>query len=366
MDKFRFRRAEGALLAALCAISTSGALADDTIVAPKVDRYASTVSSEIAYLQAKLDVKTDGSPSNVEITGGFYGPDTDKKVISTLNAWTFKPATVNGKPVDWYGYKVDIALSGSGGPGAPPATNITTGFYSRAHDIPELLTGKQFAQAKDQLENLISGNKITTLPDYALAESYLAEAEQGLGHNRAALDDAERATSAPLRDFGNGRYVPIPLLPAKLLMKALNLEFYLERQMGLFKEAMDTYTRMGTVAEIEPGQKPKPVPIDPQIAQQADAIKQAIAADDPLAFNAAIEAKDFTFSPPRLTLTITNVKGTIDHIDAACDLRKATIPFQADVEWTLPGSWGNCALAVVGAAGTTFTVVEFKHPQSGN
>ena len=366
MGTAKFRKLGAALggIAMLCAAGSSAALADDKIVAPQVNKYVSTISSEIALVQARLDVKANGSPSNVQITGGYYPPGMDKNVTSTINAWTFKPATVNGTPADWYNYNVDIALGGAMVPGAS-SNSITTDFYSRTHTVPGLITSKQFAQAKTLIDGLIAARKITTLPDYALAEGYLAEAELGLGHNQAALDDEKRADTTALRDFGNGRYAPMPLLPGNLLMKGLNLEFFVERQMGLFKEAMATYARMGAVFDILPGQKPRPIAIDPQIKAQADALKAAIDADDPLVFGGAIEDSAFTFSPPRLTLTITNLKGTIDHIDAACDLHKATIPFQADVEWTLPSAWGNCELAVAGAPGTTFTVVEFKHP-NGN
>jgi hypothetical protein len=36
------------------------------------------------------------------------------------------------------------------------------------------------------------------------------------------------------------------------------------------------------------------------------------------------------------------------------------MPFQADVEWNIPRTWGACTMALRGGEGTKFTALEFK------
>jgi hypothetical protein len=62
--------------------------------------------------------------------------------------------------------------------------------------------------------------------------------------------------------------------------------------------------------------------------------------------------------PSRRTFAVGDVSGSLREVGIECDRRTATLPFQEDVEWSVPASWGNCTLAFNGRRGTTFTLFE--------
>ncbi len=95
-------------------------------------------------------------------------------------------------------------------------------------------------------------------------------------------------------------------------------------------------------------------------AQQAAALEKALQGDGAIAVKARVDDRTWEFQPTRRTLTITKVDGKIEGLHFECDRRKADLPFQADVEWKLPASWGACDLVVDAKRGTTFSLYEFK------
>jgi hypothetical protein len=52
--------------------------------------------------------------------------------------------------------------------------------------------------------------------------------------------------------------------------------------------------------------------------------------------------------------------GRIDDLELECNRSKARLPFEADVQITIPAGWGECVLSVEGQPRTTFVVYEFQ------
>ena len=51
---------------------------------------------------------------------------------------------------------------------------------------------------------------------------------------------------------------------------------------------------------------------------------------------------------------------SVERIDVQCDRRIAELEFAADAEWSLPESWGACAVAVHGNENSEFEFYEFQ------
>ena len=59
----------------------------------------------------RVQVRADGTAGAVEIKSSSGYPLLDESARSTVQAWRFKPATVDGKPVtEWYQLAVPFTL----------------------------------------------------------------------------------------------------------------------------------------------------------------------------------------------------------------------------------------------------------------
>jgi len=65
------------------------------------------------------------------------------------------------------------------------------------------------------------------------------------------------------------------------------------------------------------------------------------------------------FNPSRRAFTIADVVGDLESIEVVCNRNRVSLEYQADVEWSLPDTWGECSLTVWGAKNTSFTFFEF-------
>jgi hypothetical protein len=59
------------------------------------------------------------------------------------------------------------------------------------------------------------------------------------------------------------------------------------------------------------------------------------------------------------TFTLAKVQGRIRELRIDCDKTTKALDYKADAEWTVPESWGECALEVSARRGTTFALYEF-------
>jgi hypothetical protein len=99
--------------------------------------------------------------------------------------------------------------------------------------------------------------------------------------------------------------------------------------------------------------------VSDQMETQAGQVRQLQNAGQRLTSAQAIMNGDTVHYPVHRILAAVNVNGAIDTLDFQCESRVIRLPFQAEVEWTMPESWGQCALRFRGEDGATFNLVEF-------
>jgi hypothetical protein len=53
------------------------------------------------------------------------------------------------------------------------------------------------------------------------------------------------------------------------------------------------------------------------------------------------------------------VNGRNEDLEVECERNRVALPFEPDVEVTIPAAWGACVLTIRGRPDTTFTLYEF-------
>jgi hypothetical protein len=138
------------------------------------------------------------------------------------------------------------------------------------------------------------------------------------------------------------------------LRKALEVRFAIELELGRAADAVATYERHRALLPSDGSGG------EDTLAAQAQALERSLQTDSPIAVKGRIGRDAWAHVPARRTFTLTNVVGEVSEIQVECDRRKTVLPYQPDVDWTLPPGWGSCTLFVDGKRDTTFALYEFK------
>ncbi|MFZ1990526.1 MAG: energy transducer TonB [Alphaproteobacteria bacterium] len=332
------------------------------LVAPEPTTISSPIfpqnaKGDEAWVQISFTVKADGTTSDIAVTDGF-GLDTFKDAtIAAAKNWKFKPATADGKPTDWKNYTFDIPFT---------YPEMTAGAYptfsSRYEKIIKLLQGKQYAEAKAAIQEARDSHSIRLLYEYAILETLLYSAENGLGDRVAAYRAIRSATpvmkvsrqpQGPELGTRINKKVQLAssaMLPDDMLKIALRNRFTAEANLGLYGDALVTYDRIAALEPIAPTDL---------LVSQRKTISDALASDQPLGISGRIIGGTWLNRPVRRKFSIANVtKGSLDKIRVSCNRQGAEMAFKEGAQWELPAKWGDCDIEVSGTDNTEFVMVQ--------
>jgi hypothetical protein len=287
------------------------------------------------WIKLRFTINTDGSTSNIEVLDLMPSAFSSRETIKTVESWTFDPAVIDGNAVDWHNNIVVINFD------LPEIPNFSgPQFTSPYNEVQELINEGRLDRAKNMaIANIRKGTY--SLHDLGLGNMQLTTVEMQRQDLHLAHQAITRATLPEVTQLTNEE-----------LEIALLYRFNIELGLGLFMDALDTYQRrsqLSAIATAEP------------IHQQVEQLQQALDQGYTLSAKGKILDRDegWFFIPSRRTFTIANTQGDLDSIEAVCNLRKVSMEYQPDVEWSLPESWGECSLKVMGDRNTTFTFYEF-------
>ena len=287
------------------------------------------------WIKLRFSIKPDGSTSNIEVLDLMPSAFSIKDTLKAVESWIFEPAVIDGNAVDWHNNIVVINFD------LPEIPNFSgPQFTTPYNEVQELITEGRLDRAKSQaLANITKGTY--SLHDVGLGNMQLTIVEMQRQDMHLAHQAITRATLPEVTQLTDVE-----------LEVALLYRFNIEIALGLFMDALDTYQRRLQLSVI-----PATEPIHQQVKQLQQALDQGYT----LSAKGKILDKNegWFFIPSRRTFTIADTQGDLDSIEAACNLRKVSMEYQPDVEWSLPESWGECSLKVMGDRNTTFTFYEF-------
>jgi TonB family protein len=285
------------------------------------------------WVVLRYAVLADGHTANVRVVEHMPASLSEREAVTAVKAWTFEPATADGKPIDWHNnesvvvYHADASLSGP----TPP--------FLQAYRETDALV-----QSGDHEKALKSNERMLSMSASRLIEVGIAEVQNAMINMK--LGDLHAAYAAILRATDPR----IPVLEASDLSVALQYRNILELELGDLVGTISTFARRSAL---------EPVPDSDPVASRVAAIEDALGGDGAIVIKAKIADDRWRHVPSRRTFAIADVVGDVKSVQVECDRGSTEIEYAPDSELTLPASWGACALAIEGRNKTEFQFYEF-------
>jgi TonB family protein len=284
------------------------------------------------WIKVRYSVTPEGRTANVRVVESLPPQLQTRDTVSAVQRWRFDPATDGETPIEWHNNESVIVFD------IPETPQEPSPFFVSAYtEAQQLVEEGRYDRAKSRNERL-QRDSMFRLYEIGLANMQLAVIEIAQEDYHAAYQAIVRATEPE-----------VPQLLDEELRIALQYRFAIELELGRAVDALQTFERRNAIEAMPAG--------DP-MAQQARALAQAMQGDVTIAVKGIVTSDDWMHVPSRRTFAVGDVSGTLREVGIECDRRTATLPFQEDVEWSVPATWGNCTLAFNGRRGTTFTLFE--------
>jgi TonB family protein len=290
-------------------------------------------------------VTVDGSVREPRVVDASGLPSYQKAALQVVPGWTFKPATLDGVPIEQsLQSRINFTMEGS--------EQGARGRFVRAYrDANTALDSGDIDKARTIAAKLEAETTFNLYEDawLWLLKARLAEADK----------DAERQLLCLRRATSDTRYLP----PAPTIYALLTL-FRLEVDRGHYRAALqvnDRLERLKNTAE-------QMAALAPTVAQ----IRALQTSSDAIArMGNVAEASPFPWMHQLLrhAFGIDEVAGSINGIELRCKAQARRLEWASDRTWKIPGSWGKCTVFVDAAPGTRFRLVEYpsclQSPPSG-
>jgi len=285
------------------------------------------------WVKVRYSVLADGTIADPRVEDVMPPRLDTRAAISAVRQWKFSPATAGGEPIDWHNNVSTLVLDSDDVPLEP--SPMFAGAYV---EIVELMNRQEYDKAKKQNEMLLE-RQATRLNEIGLAQTQAALLHLATSNVHDAYDAIRRATDPE-----------VVTLQESELGDALQVRFAIEADLGHYERALETFDRLAAI---------RPPADDDPLKKSADAVRAALESDAAIPVKGRVARAPWSHVPTRRTFGFTDVQGTIRGLQLECNRRKTALEYAADVEWSIPQSWGACTLFVEARRDTSFTLVEF-------
>ena len=313
-----------------------------------------------AVVVASFTVKADGSTADVALQGGFYDEEIAASVLREISNTRFEPATLAGQAIDFYGYTSTYRISHKLG------TAISPRFRKDYEAVQALYQRGDYAGAEALINDLIA-NKIQGLFEFAFLNKTLIpiylkrdRPHDALRASRlATLTDVPQESSTPFGSLIRQKASSWPyILPRDSLLAALRERFAIASSLGNLSEALqvaDELHRITPLATTDP------------IAVEVKDLKERFVQAPQLVSQQRIGPTNALHLLSRRSFSVANLKnGGLKRIDVICSSERRSLDYKDAAEWTVPSSWGPCALQFHGSEGAVFSLVELNAATASN
>jgi hypothetical protein len=297
---------------------------------PEAPRNRADVPLE-GWVVLRYSVLADGSTDNIVVIDRQPPLIPRQRAVAAVEEWAYEPATVDGSAIDWHNNEAVVVYRSEDARLSP--------LFFRAYDATQALVqeGNLLWARRNNQRTLQRASRLDVIGP-VLIQAVIINLR--LGDPHAAYAALARATDPR-----------VGVLPDDGLITALKYRNLLELQLG---------DRIGALATLERRNALAPVPDNDPVLARAAYLEQALREGATIGHRAKIIDNVWRRTLNRQIFAITRVEGEIDGIRAVCDRRVAELEYAPDSEWTLPESWGACAVAVEGRDDTEFRLYEFQ------
>jgi TonB family protein len=285
------------------------------------------------WVKVRYTVLANGTVSDVRVVDVMPPKLPTKAAVSAVQKWSFTPANAGGEPVDWFNNEALVVFDAENVPLEPSPL-----FAQNYVQVHELVASRDFDKAKKQNQQLLD-TWAMRLNEIGLVQVQAAVVNIGTSDLHDAYEAILRATDPR-----------VPTLQGSELADALRYRFALAVELGHFADSLETHDRLLELA---------PLSSDDPVATQAGALREALRGDAAILVKGRVNREPWGYAPSRRTFGFADVDGTVRNVELECDRRKVVLDYSADVEWSIPESWGECMLFVNARRNTSFSLVEF-------
>ncbi|GGE87356.1 energy transducer TonB [Niveispirillum cyanobacteriorum] len=293
------------------------------------------------WVDLRFDVTADGKAQNVTVDYQMGRGDFAKHTAKWLEGCQFEPASRDGMPVE--------------------ARNQSQRFYFRLESAnpgagPEII---RRLRAVDTLLDQGKADEAMAELDKASKDSrFLYEMVHIMGRRAQAMAIAGKVDLAILY-LQQVRYSDTFLGPREQgWVRRLTLRLALSQD--LYRDAVDAAETIKDLGDKD---------ADKVLTSALERMRKAVEDETPIGVDGRIpsecrpeicstEQPSWRYRPVRRTISLTDVKGQLDRVEARCDARTFSAKAEPDVTWTIPASWGECSVSIFGTPGSTFRIID--------
>ena len=295
------------------------------------------------WVMVSYTISTEGKVIEAMIEDSSGNEDLERATLKVLRKWEFKPALLNGKPVEQSMTRTRMVFQLE--PGVKGASNK---FIRRFKAINKLIKEGKLDEAEPLLVDLELTEKHNLYEDawfWWLHYEYLKAG--GKAANSEMRDSLSKAIG----------YEEDYLQPDVFVAASQSL-YKLEIQDRDFSAAIDTYERLANSKEARRSNYYKEVITNLQTHVQK--VRELIAGNEILSLDARIGEHDYwSHRLLRRSFSLSDISGVLELVDIRCERRTARYTVSDTSTWTIPESWGNCNLYIKGTPGSTFRIYEY-------
>lgn len=296
-------------------------------------------SDREGWVDLRFTVKADGSIADVEPVTHMGGDAFVDQSVRWLRNCRFKPAMENGKLVDTQNLvqRFHFAINASG---------ASKAIRTRLMDVNDMIQQGRLDEAEAMLDALEPDARMI----YELVHILLRRASIMVLRERSDVALLYLWQLSGSNDYLEkdeyGRY--------------LRMQLQLELKHGLLNNALWTLPHFKDL-----GQRPG----DEKIVEALEKLRAIAASDQPMMINGRIPAEcrgmicpstepGWDYFPVRRTISLTGIEGNLKQVVGYCRNKTFKMKAEADVTWTIPASWGQCAIRVTGEPGSRFKLID--------
>lgn len=303
-------------------------------VAPKYPVKAARDSRE-GWAIFSYVIDEEGKVKDVIVRDSSGSKDITKAAKKAVKKWRYKPAIVDGKPIQQCvnTVQLDFKISKNG------TTGVSKGFKSKYKKAIAALANHD-VQEVERLLTLMKKNQYMHLSENNYLHLLEADYAESLGDKEARLFHLSRAAiNGETRNEAQQ-------------MAILYKVFLLEIEFNRYQDAYDTYDEL-IALEVA---KPFLVELETMIAQ----VNDVIAGNKDLVIAGNIDDDYWYTALVRNEFSLTNIEGSLHTLDIRCANKRHVYTVENNNTWTIPTHWEDCSIYVYGDDNTQFNLIE--HP----
>lgn len=293
------------------------------------------------WVLVDFEIDKQGVVDNLRVGDSLGNRVFAEAAKDSVAKWKYSPAMEGGKPVRQFRNQTLVIFSPDV---AKPSSRLVD---DQIEMIRRLTTTIYRDEAKSRIQRILKRRDLNLLDLsklWVLLSMYEFEEQ-----NSAALNAAtNRAT------MNHGEWIEASTYESLLI-----LGVQAKLQLGLHRAAIRQFERLSRTGGTRRAERA-------ELAGAIDKLKTVIASDDVIRVDAEIRSSttcndcdsSWRFTPVRDRFALGNTTGHLNWINIICDHHRSSSKVSYDVEWSIPASWGECDVEVVGDAGVAFSIFQ--------